>query len=268
MSSLFQFFHTYQPQPIMFYFGPLAIHWYGLLMAISILLGFWLVSVFARREEIKQDEIWNLAFYLLIFGFLGARIYHILSEANYYGQHLIEIFYFWQGGLGVFGALIAGLFVLYFYARKYQSSFWLLIDIFIPVLAMGEAIVRWGNWFNQENFGRPTTLSWGIPIEIQNRSFEYLSNQYFHPTFFYQSLWNLFLFFILVIIVKKIRPGSGIVLAIYFILYALGRFMIEFLRVNYQPVVFGLRLAQIMSILMFLTGVAIIYFRKSRIIKI
>lgn len=261
LNSIFNFFHTYQPQPVIFRLGLFSIHWYGLLMVAAIFIGLFLTIKLIKKYGIEKEKIFDLALYLIIFGFVGARIYHILSEINYYRFHPLEIFYIWQGGLGSYGALIAGILVLYFYGRKHQLSFWLMADILTPAFVLGEAIVRWGNWFNQENFGRPTNQPWGIPIAWQNRPIEYLENEYFHPTFLYQSIWNLAIFIILLILAKKIKFGSGLILAIYCLTYSVCRFLIEFLRVNYQPMFLDLRLAQIMAILMFLFGI-IIFFRK------
>lgn len=254
MNFIFNFFHNYLPSPIIFKLGPFVIHWYGLLIVIAISIGFLLINNFGRKHGIRKDDIFNLSIYLIIFGFLGARIYHVLSEMNYYLQHPLEIFYIWQGGLGIFGIIIADILVLFFYSRKHKLPFWLLSDIFIPAFVIGEAIGRLGNWFNQENFGRPTNLPWGIPISLMNRPLEYLNNEYFQPCFLYQLLWNIFIFVILLVLIKKINFGSGKIFAAYLISYPIGRFLIEILRVNYQPIIFGLRLAQIVTILMFIGG--------------
>lgn len=257
------FLHTYRPSPILFKLGILAIHWYGLLIAIAVIIGLFLTIKFTQKYRIEKEKIFDLAFYLIIFGFFGARIYHVLSEINYYRLHPLEIFYVWQGGLGVFGALIVGIIVLFFYSRKHQLSFWLIADILVPSFVLGEAIVRWGNWFNQENFGRPTNLPWGIPIDWQNRPLEYLNSEYFHPCFLYQFLWNLVIFIFLIVLIKKIKFGSGLILSIYLITYSIGRFLIEFLRINYQPIFLGLRLAQVMTILIFLFGVLLLIIKLS-----
>jgi len=230
-------------------------------MSISIVIGFFLTIKLSKKYQIDSEKIWQLAPYLIFFGFIGARVYHVLSEINYYFFHPLEVFYVWQGGLGIFGAIIAGILVLYFFSRKYQLSFWLLVDILTPALVLGEAIGRWGNWFNQENFGQPTNLAWGIPIDWQNRPIEYLSYEYFQPTFLYQSIWNLFLFlFLFFLIIREPNSGKdksfkrGYIFSFYLILYSIGRFLIEFLRINYQPMFLGLRLAQIITILMFIIG--------------
>lgn len=260
---IFDFLHNYHPQPIIFKLGMFSIHWYGLLMSVAIIIGFYLTVRFFRKYNLETSQIWNLAFYLVIFGFIGARIYHILSEINYYWQRPLEIFYIWQGGLGVFGALMVGVLVLYFFSRKRQLNFWLMADILTPSFALGEAIVRWGNWFNQENFGQPTNLAWGIPIDWQNRPLEYISNNYFHPTFLYQSIWNLIIFVVLTLLIARwLRLKRGFTFGGYLILYSIGRFAIEFLRVDLQPIIFGLRLAQIMTILMFLLGIGVMVYCK------
>ncbi|MGC9049118.1 MAG: prolipoprotein diacylglyceryl transferase, partial [Patescibacteria group bacterium] len=162
---IFNFFHEYHPQPVIFQLGMFSFRWYGLLMAMAVGIGLLLTIRLAKGSIIGSEKIWGLAPYLIIFGFIGARLYHVLSEIDYYLKRPLEIFYVWRGGLGIFGTIIAGALVLLFYTRKNQISFWLLADLLAPSLALGEAIVRWGNWFNQENFGRPTNLPWGIPVD-------------------------------------------------------------------------------------------------------
>lgn len=264
-NTIFNFLHTYRPQPVILKVGLFNLYWYGLLIVIAIFIGFWLTVRLAKKYQIKEEEIWNLSFYLVIFGLIGARIYHILSEIGYYWQEPLEVFYFWQGGLGIYGAIAAGVLVLYFFARKHQLSFWRLADILSPAMILGMAIGRWGNWFNQENIGQPTNLPWGIPIDWQNRPLEYLSNQYFHPAFLYQSIWNLFVFFILlflIIYIFQYKEKPGLIFAWFMILYSIGRFIIEFIRINPQPMIFNLRLAQIVAILMFISGGLILFRRK------
>jgi len=264
--DLVKFFHSYRPQPIISQLGPISIHWYGLLIVVAILIGFYLTSWLIKKYNlpISQDEFLTLTIYLILVAILGARLYHILSEINYYWLRPLEIFYLWQGGLGIFGAMIASVIFLYFYAKKKKWSWWLMLDLLTPAVVLGEAIGRWGNWFNQENFGRPTNLSWGIPIDIWHRPTEYLSQFFFHPTFFYQFTWNLILFIVLLILFKRLNPGRGFIFAIYLIGYSLGRFLIEFLRINPQPMFLGLRLAQVVCLILFVIGILILACRRQK----
>ena len=233
----------------------------------------WLTIKLDKKYQLNlgRENIFNLAIWLIIFGIIGARLYHVFSEINYYlptdqagWSRPLEMFYLWQGGLGIFGAVIAGIIFLYFYAWRQRRSIWLFLDLLAPAIIMGEAVGRWGNWFNQENFGRPTDLTWGIHIDILHRPAEYLSQNFFHPTFIYQFFWNLIILVILLLLIKRWRPGSGIITGFYFILYSVGRFLIEFLRVNAQPMFLGLRLAKIVCLIFFLIGIIILFGRNSK----
>lgn len=261
---LFEFLHNYNPQPVLLRLGIWNIHWYGLLVALAIILGFFLVIKMAPS---KKRELEDLFFYLFIFGFLGARIYYIFNELPYYWSHPLSIFKVWEGGLGIYGAVIGGILALFFYTRKRKISFWDLADLLAPALILGQALGRWGNYFNQEIFGYPTDLPWGIPIDVANRPAQFLDYQYFHPCFFYEFIGNLLIFgFLFFLLRKRLRNKkffSGIVFASYLILYALLRFFLEFLRLDHEPIIFGLRLGQFFAVLAIITGVFILFRNKT-----
>ncbi|MCD4705869.1 prolipoprotein diacylglyceryl transferase, partial [bacterium] len=176
------FLHTYHPDPIMFSFGHFQFYWYGFFISLAIIAGIIVARKLGKKYKIDQRKIFDLAVYIIVCGLLGARIYHILIEANYYIQYPIDIFKFWQGGLAIHGAIIGGIIAGYFYSKKHKLNFWLNADIVAVSLALGQAIGRWGNYFNQELFGFPTNLLWGIPIDDLYRSFSAYQNfEYFHP---------------------------------------------------------------------------------------
>lgn len=274
---IINFLHTFRPSPIAFELGKINIYWYGLFIAIGAILAY-MVCFFIITKIIKEPllflHIENLVFYLVIFGIIGARIYHVLSRLPYYIKNPLEIFYIWQGGIGIFGAIIAGLLVLYFYAKKasfFDNKFKIVLrltDVLAPGIILAQSIGRWGNYFNSELFGRPTTLSWGIPISFLKRPDIFSSFEYFHPTFLYESLWNFVLFIVLLIFsfffIKK-RPG--LITSLYLIFYSLGRFFVEFIRVDYQPTFFSLRMSQIFSIILILFGIWILIKSKKFYIK-
>ena len=260
------FLHTYQPSSVLFKIGFWQIHWYGLLIVIAILLGIWLTIFLAKKkiDPVKSRQagvakplfnrinIINLVFYLLIFGLLGARLFYVLLFPNYFFSHPLEILKIWQGGLGIFGAVFTGLLVIFFYARRHNLSYLCLLDLFAPALILGQAIGRWGNYFNQELYGLPTNLPWGIPI----------GNLYVHPCFLYESFWDLGVFLILLFLYKKKIPG--LVFSFYLILYPLGRFFIEFLRVDFQPIILNLRLFQFVSLILIGTGLLLFFRCRAR----
>jgi phosphatidylglycerol:prolipoprotein diacylglycerol transferase len=256
------FLHDFYPSPIAFRIGPLNFYWYGLLMVLAIFLGggsfFWLNKTY---KILKEEEVWNLSFYLILSGLIGARLFHLFYNFSYYWQNPLAIFKIWQGGLSIHGALVGGMLALFFYSRFKNLSFWLLADLLAPALALGKTIGRWGNYFNQELYGWPTDLPWAIPIDYFNRVEGFLHFKYFHPTFLYESLWCFSIFLILLIIhrkrIKKLREQkhsnilehSGFIFLLYLVLYSFGRFLIEFLRIDPQPIFLSLRLGQWLSLI-------------------
>ena len=190
------FLHTFHPQPILFEYGFIKIHWYGLLMVIAIFVGIFITVKLAKRYGFSKDHVYDLVFYLVIFSLLGARIYAVLLFPSYYSQYPLEIFQVWKGGLAIHGAIIGGIITLYYYAQRKKQSFWLWADILVVPLALGQAIGRWGNYFNQELFGKPTNLPWGIPIDTLSRG-AFSKFEFFHPTFLYESILNFIVFIVL-----------------------------------------------------------------------
>ena len=218
-------------------------------MALSFIIGIFIFTALGRKKGIKSDDVYDLAFWLVIAGIVGARLYEVFFiDWDYYKNNLSAIFKIWQGGLAIHGAIIAGLIVLWFWAKKKKFSFWRLTDWLAAPLALGQAIGRWGNYFNQELFGPPTNLPWGIPISQANRPAPFIDTQYFHPAFFYESILDLVLFLIIIWAIKRgYRTGWATV--IYFLGYGLIRFFMEFIRIDETPQIFGLRLPQLASLL-------------------
>jgi len=267
---MFNFLHTFNPQPILFRLGSLGIHWYGFLIAMGALLAFLVFYYLAQKYGLKKDDIYNLVFYVVIFGLIGDRLYYVFYAWGYYSKNLLDIFKIWEGGLAIHGAMIAGLVVIIIYARRHKLSPWLILDILVVSLALAMAIGRWGNYFNQELFGWPTNLPWGIPILPEHRMAELMNFKYFHPTFLYESLWDLMIFVSLfswhkLRLAKQKIPGQirglGNISLVYFILYSVGRFLNEFLRIDYSPYFLGLRWAQIMSLVIIGTCLLIIFYK-------
>jgi len=272
---MFTWLHSFEPNPVLLDLSFIKIYWYGFLIAIGAILGFLIVLSLAKKYEIRKDDIYNLAFYVIIFGLIGDRLYYVFYAWDYYSQNLLDIVKIWQGGLAIHGAIIAGIIVVLIFAKKREINPWKLTDIIVVSLALAMAIGRWGNYFNMELFGSPTDLPWGIPIDPAKRPSQFSTSYYFHPTFLYESLWNLGIFIYLFIwhkirlyknIPEKIKGYGNITLA-YLILYSIGRGLNEFLRIDYSPYVFGIRWAQIMSmIIIFICFIIIIVkiIKKSR----
>lgn len=244
--------HTNSPQPILWDLGLVRLHWYGLLVVGGIVGALLMAETLAKKYDFSKAKLLDLAFWIIVWGIIGARLYHIGLEYQYYLANPWNILKIWQGGLAIHGGLIAGVLVIYYFVKKYHWNFWLLGSIIVPGLALAQAIGRWGNYFNQELFGQPTNLSWGIPISQINRVAPYLQYDYFHPTFLYESLGNLCLSVVLLLIHYSwhhagIAKHRFIVLS-YLVGYSLLRFSLEFIRLDPTPLLLGLRWPQWVSL--------------------
>ncbi|MFL0752763.1 MAG: prolipoprotein diacylglyceryl transferase [Prochlorococcus sp.] len=260
------------PGPELFQHGPFALRWYGLLIAIAVLIGLNLSSQLARQRSLEQGLISDLLPILILAALIGARIYYVAFEWRIYSNDWWGILAIWNGGIAIHGALIAGTLAVVLFCRWRHQSFWDVLDVLVPSVALGQAIGRWGNFFNSEAFGVPTDLPWKlfIPYEVNGvlrRPEGFMNEQYFHPTFLYESLWNLVVFSLLIVLFYRGSKGlmklpSGALSCIYLIAYSFGRFWIEGLRTD--PLCLGalppaceggVRIAQLMSMAMLAIGV-------------
>jgi phosphatidylglycerol:prolipoprotein diacylglycerol transferase len=253
----------------------LPIYWYGIITVICILVGCFVGTIEAKRRGQNPDHVWNGLILVIIFGVIGARLYHVISSPqglmrgfDYYLQHPVEIFMIRQGGLGIFGAIAGGILAVFVYARWQKLSFPMWLDIAAPGLALGQAIGRWGNFFNQELYGYPTTVPWGIPIDQRFRLPQYANlpeSTRFHPTFLYESIWNLVVFLILMYVARRFgeRLLTGDLFLLYCVLYPLGRFFIEFQRPD-AWMMGPLAAAQVISILIMAAAILIMVYRHRR----
>ena len=268
------------PGPELIQLGPFSLRWYGLLIAISVLLGLNLSGELARKKGLKKSLINDLLPILVLASVIGARIYYVAFEwRNYTGKNFwssinflnlnipipsaIEI---WGGGIAIHGALIMGTLSVIFFCRWRRESFWDVIDVLVPSVALGQAIGRWGNFFNNEAFGIPTNLPWKLFIPYEFRPDIFSAEDYFHPTFLYESVWNIFVFVLLIFLFKNSNTNkpilpSGTLGCIYLISYSLGRVWIEALRID--PLCLGgvapfceggLRIAQLISLFLMCSG--------------
>jgi phosphatidylglycerol:prolipoprotein diacylglycerol transferase len=200
--------------------------------------------------------VWDALTWVIVLGVIGARLYHILTpppsmgvDRWYYFRHPLEILATWKGGLGIYGAVAGGALGLYIVIRRAKRDIWRWMDIIVPGLALAQAIGRWGNFINQELYGRPTNLLWGIYIAPEHRLAGFESFERFHPTFFYESMWNLATSIVLVYLIWRYRDRliPGVVTAIYFISYSTIRFALEFIRLD-SPAIGTLSIAQIVAL--------------------
>ncbi|MFH1661661.1 MAG: prolipoprotein diacylglyceryl transferase [Candidatus Falkowbacteria bacterium] len=270
---MLNFLHTFNPSPILISIGPFNIYWYGLFIMLGAIIGIFTTLKLASYYNIKKSDIIDLAFWLIIGGIIGARIYYIFLEFGYYSKNLLDIFKIWNGGLAIHGAIISGLIIIYLFSKIGRDRtmscpyFWLLTSIIVPGLALAQAIGRFGNYFNQELFGTPTNLPWGIPIDLMNRPIEFISAEYFHPTFLYESIGNFIIFLILITfhfyIIKKNKKIKNIyIVFIYLFLYSILRFSTEFIRIDNPKIIFNLNIPQIMSLFIIFLAIFIILLQK------
>ena len=242
------------PSPSQSYFslGPLDVRAYGLAIAVSVLVAVWITSrrwrhaISGRDEayrESAKDLVGSIALWAVPAGLIGARLYHVITDANRYQDRLGDVWKIWQGGLGIWGGISVGVAVAVWMLRRGGHSTGLMLDALAPALAVAQAIGRLGNWFNQELYGRPTDLPWALEIDPSHRVAGYGLEETFHPTFAYEALWNLALAATLVWVVPRVLPRlrTGYLFAMYVLGYTVGRLWIELLRIDTANELWGLR---------------------------
>lgn len=252
MSPLTLAFQFTSPGPILIELGPLTIRWYGLLIASAVLIGVSLSQYLAKRRNVDPNLLGDLAIWLVIAAIPSARLYYVLFEWKQYAQHPDQIIAIWNGGIAIHGAIIGGTLAAIIFARIQKISFWQLADLVAPSLILGQAIGRWGNFFNSEAFGDPTDLPWKLYIPLERRPPQFSSFEYFHPTFLYESIWNLMVFGLLITLFNRsLKLQSpikvGTLALVYMVTYSCGRVWIEGLRTD-SLMIGPLRMAQIVSL--------------------
>ncbi|MCR4441072.1 MAG: prolipoprotein diacylglyceryl transferase [Peptococcaceae bacterium] len=228
--------------PVAFSLGPLTVRWYGILIASAVLLGTLLALREAERKKLNADHFLNVIIVTLPVAFIGARLYYVIFNWDYYSRYPGEIVAVWHGGLAIHGGLIAAFIAAYFVLKRYGISFWQAADISAPSIVLGQSIGRWGNFFNQEAYGYevdPDKIPWAM----------YIDGAYRHPTFLYESLWDLGIFLFLLWLRRRPKIKEGDVFLSYVLFYSLGRFFIEGLRTDSLMLASGLRAAQVVSAL-------------------
>jgi prolipoprotein diacylglyceryl transferase len=251
------------PSSGVWYLGPVPIRGYALAIILGIVAAIWIGERRWVARGGRPGDVSDLAVWAVPFGLVGGRLYHVLTDHQLYfgaGQHPIEALYVWRGGLGVWGAIALGALGVWIGARRKGIKMLPVLDAMAPGVLVAQAIGRWGNWFNQELFGKPTDLPWGLEIDAEHRPTGYFDDPTFHPTFLYECLWNLGAFGLVVWADKKFRLGHGRVMALYVMAYTLGRGWIEMMRIDDVELkdVGGLRFNVWTSIVLFVA--AAIYF--------
>lgn len=239
--------------------GPLRLNAYGLMIALGAIAATWLMG---RRLEARKwgtrDDASSIAIWAVPAGVIGARLYHVITDWERFEGRWIDAIKIWKGGLGIWGGLVLGTIVGLWIAKRRGLNVSQVLTTVAPALPLAQAIGRFGNWFNQELFGRPTTLPWGLEIDDKHLPKGYESGTLFHPTFLYESLGCLLLVVVLLQVDRRVNLKPGRLFAVYAAGYALLRFFVEGLRIDPAKSAGGLRLNQWVSIVVFAVAVAIV----------
>ena len=248
--------------------GPLPIHLYALCIVAGIVVAIWLTDRRWRARGGGEHQVGDVAGWAVLFGIVGGRLYHVITDPELYfgsGKHPLDAFKIWDGGLGIWGAVALGGLGAWIGCRRHRMNFVAFADAVAPGIVLAQAIGRWGNWFNNELYGRATTLPWKLQIHdldvvtgkaSRDSAGHAIVLGYFHPTFLYEMLWNLAVAGVLLWADRRRLLGRGQVFAVYVMGYTLGRFWVEALRDDHANRILGMRVNSWMSILVFLGALA------------
>jgi prolipoprotein diacylglyceryl transferase len=250
------------PDVSSFELGPIRVHFYALFILIGIALAIWIGARRFKQRGGQSGMILDIALWAVPFGIVGGRIFHVLTHWDYYfyaGADLTKVFAVWEGGLAIFGALILGSVGAFIGARTAGIKFLAFADAIAPGVLVAQAIGRIGNYFNNELFGLPTTLPWGLEISTANPAYPagLPAGVLFHPTFLYELIWNLMGFAVLIWLDRKLKLRWGQMFAAYLITYSIGRAFIESIRIDPSDIFFGLRTNVWSAIFTIAIGVAL-----------
>ncbi len=248
------------PSQGVWYLGPIPLRAYGIIIAAGMIIGVWWTARRYRDRGGNPDTLYDAALWAIPLGVVGARIYHVITSPDAYfgpGGDPMLAFQIWRGGLGIWGGVALGALGVYIAVKRAGVRLGPIADSLAPALLVAQAIGRWGNWFNQELFGAPTTMPWGLQIDAAHMPDGYPVGTLFHPTFLYECLWNLAAAALIVWLDRRHRFAGGQVFGLYLMAYTAGRSWIEMLRIDDAHRVLGLRLNVWTSLLVFALGVAV-----------
>lgn len=242
--------------PVAFSILGFGIRYYSLFILVAVILSYFLLNMEARKFSIDKDFIFNMFFWSIIIGIFGARLYYVIFSWDYYGGNITEIFKIYNGGLAIHGGLIAGLLTIYLYTKKHKFRFLKALDMIVPYLFLSQSIGRWGNFFNGEAHGIAVSIDTLEKLHIPSFIIKgmHINGLYYFPTFLYESIFCFLGFITLYFFRKRKNTKIGQTTALYLIGYGIIRFLIEILRTD-SLLIFGLKVAQIVSIIMILVGI-------------
>lgn len=248
--------------PVAFNLGPLSVRWYGIIIAVGILLGYFVAQRALVKAGLHKDTLVDIIFYSALFGFIAARIYFVIFQWPYYAENPSEIIKIWHGGIAIHGGLIGGFLAGVIVCKVKNLNPFQIGDIVAPSIILAQGIGRWGNFMNHEAHGGPVSRAFLEQLHLPNFIIEnmYINGQYYHPTFLYESIWDVAGFIILVNIRKRLKLGETFFL--YLTWYSIGRFFIEGLRTDSLMLTSNIRVAQLVSILLILISISLIVYRR------
>ncbi|HEK6903264.1 TPA: prolipoprotein diacylglyceryl transferase [Staphylococcus aureus] len=248
--------------PVAFNLGPLSVRWYGIIIAVGILLGYFVAQRALVEAGLHKDTLVDIIFYSALFGFIAARIYFVIFQWPYYAENPSEIIKIWHGGIAIHGGLIGGFIAGVIVCKVKNLNPFQIGDIVAPSIILAQGIGRWGNFMNHEAHGGSVSRAFLEQLHLPNFIIEnmYINGQYYHPTFLYESIWDVAGFIILVNIRKHLKLGETFFL--YLTWYSIGRFFIEGLRTDSLMLTSNIRVAQLVSILLILISISLIVYRR------
>ncbi|MBP7835256.1 MAG: prolipoprotein diacylglyceryl transferase [Rhodoluna sp.] len=249
--------------------GPFKIHFYALCILTGIILAIWIANRRLVRWGYQSGLALDIALWTVPIGVVGARIFHVLTHSGDYfypGADVTAVFRIWEGGIAIYGGLIGGALGAWIGSKRAGIKFWDFTDAVAPGVLLAQAAGRWGNYFNQELFGQPTTLPWGLEIDSSNPAFPngLPAETLFHPTFLYESTWSLIGVVVLLALDKRFDLRNGAMFGSYLIYYSIGRLVTENLRIDPSDIILGLRTNVWSAILGIVAGAAIVYIQRTR----
>ncbi|BDD38292.1 prolipoprotein diacylglyceryl transferase [Streptococcus ruminantium] len=248
--------------PIAIKLGPVEIRWYAICILLGLILGIYLAAKEAPRKKIRQDDILDFILIAFPLSIVGARLYYVAFSWSEYKDNLLSIFAVWNGGIAIYGGLITGAIVLYFFSRHRFIETLDFLDVVAPSVMLAQAIGRWGNFFNQEAYGKAVDSLNYLPGFIRNQM--YIDGAYRQPTFLFESLWNVFGFALICILRRRSKLlKQGEITAFYLIWYGCGRLLIEGLRTD-SLMFLGVRVSQWVSGLLILVGIVMVLVRRRK----
>ncbi len=250
--------------------GPLTLRGYGLMIALGVLAAVWLAAKRFTDRSLSSDHAAGMAMWAVPAGIVGARVYHVITDWGRFTGNWGDALKIWKGGLGILGGVIFGYLAVVIYCRRANLDLRTAMDVGAPAIPLAQMIGRWGNWFNQELYGRPSDLPWALEIDPENRPSQYIEQATFHPTFLYESLWNLMVVLVLIKIDRMKILSKGMLFVVYLVFYSIGRIWVEALRIDEATQIAGLRInVWVFSVLLLLSLGCLFKFerRESRTLK-